>query len=186
VSTGQHDLLPPRAKLTSRAARWATDALTFDDTTVSALARHLGVDRHTCWGAVEAEATRRLADPTRLAGVEVLGVVEHIGRPSRIGDKDRAVTGMVDLTRDRRSWPRHHRARNAPPAASQHFANRSDVSRLQLDPGLKRAPRCEVELDAADAEVLPHLGDSADGRLGLHPGGCVARPWPFPQSLPRP
>jgi transposase len=44
VFTERHDLVPPRAKLTSRAVRWATDALTFDDTTVSALARHLGVD----------------------------------------------------------------------------------------------------------------------------------------------
>jgi len=110
VFTEQHDLLPPRAKLTSRAARWATDALTFDDTTVSALARHLGVDWHTCWGAVEAEATRRLADPARLAGVEVSGVDEHIWRPSRIGDKDRAVTGVVDLTRD----PRRAATRSAP------------------------------------------------------------------------
>jgi transposase len=100
VFTEQHDLVPPRAKLTSRAARWATDALTVDDTTVSALARHLGVDWHTCWDAVEAEATRRLGDPARLVGVEVLGVDEHIWRPSRVGDAQRAVTGMVDLTRD--------------------------------------------------------------------------------------
>ena len=78
--TEQHELVPPRAKLTSRAAAWATDALTVDDTTVSALARHLGVDWHTCWDAVEAEATRRLADPARLEGVEVLGVDEHIVR----------------------------------------------------------------------------------------------------------
>jgi transposase len=100
VFTEQHELVPPRAKLTSRAAAWATDALTVDDTTVSALARHLGVDWHTCWDAVEAEATRRLADPARLEGVEVLGVDEHIWRPSRVGDAHRAVTGMVDLTRD--------------------------------------------------------------------------------------
>ncbi|MDQ6934351.1 MAG: hypothetical protein M3130_03540 [Actinomycetota bacterium] len=80
VFTEQHELVPPRAKVTSRAASWATDALTFDDTTVSALARHLGVDWHTCWDAVEADATRRLADPARLDGVEVLGVDEHIVR----------------------------------------------------------------------------------------------------------
>jgi len=30
----------------------------------------------------------------------VLGVDEHIWRPSKIGDPQRAVTGMVDLTRD--------------------------------------------------------------------------------------
>lgn len=95
-----HDLAAPRARLTSRAIRWATDALTFDDTTVSAIARHLGVDWHTCWDAVEAEAARRVSDPARLQGVTVLGVDEHIWRPSRVGDADRAVTGMVDLTRD--------------------------------------------------------------------------------------
>jgi transposase len=96
----RHELAAPRAKLTRRAIRWATDALAHDDTTVSAIARHLGVDWHTCWDAVEVEASRRVADPARLEGVNVLGVDEHIWRPSRIGDKDRAVTGMVDLTRD--------------------------------------------------------------------------------------
>jgi transposase len=33
-----HDLAPPRMALTVRAVRWATDALSCDDTTVSALA----------------------------------------------------------------------------------------------------------------------------------------------------
>jgi len=68
-------------------------------TTVSALARHLGVDWHTLWGAVEVEATARVDDPARLDGVATLGVDEHIWRPSRLGT-DRAVTSMVDLTRD--------------------------------------------------------------------------------------
>lgn len=45
-----HSVLAPRAKLTRRAITWATDALAHDDTTVSALARHLGVDWHTCSG----------------------------------------------------------------------------------------------------------------------------------------
>ena len=100
VFTERHDLMPPRAKVTTRAAAWATDALTLDETTVSALARHLGVDWHTCWDAVEVEAARRLADPGRLEGAQVLGVDEHIWRPSRVGDANRAVTGIVDLTRD--------------------------------------------------------------------------------------
>ena len=94
-----HDLAPPRAVLTVRAVRWATDALAHDDTTVSALARHLGVDWHTCWSAVEVEARARVGQPERLAGVKTLGVDEHIWRPSRVG-VDRAVTIMVDLTRD--------------------------------------------------------------------------------------
>jgi transposase len=94
-----HEQAPPRMALTVRAVRWAVDALSCDDTTVSALARHLGVDWHTCWDAIEVEARARAADPNRLAGVKTLGVDEHIWRPSRIGF-DRAVTIMVDLTRD--------------------------------------------------------------------------------------
>lgn len=94
-----HPLIAPRAKLTSRAIGWATDALAHDDTTVAALARHLGVDWHTCWDAIEAEAVRRLDEPGRLDGVVTLGVDEHIWKPSHHGG-DRAVTSMVDLTRD--------------------------------------------------------------------------------------
>jgi transposase len=94
-----HPIAPPRAVLTVRAVRWATDALTHHDTTVSALARQLGVDWHTAWSAIRVEAAARVADPARLRNVTTLGVDEHIGRPSRIG-VDRAVTIMVDLTRD--------------------------------------------------------------------------------------
>jgi hypothetical protein len=39
-----------------------------------------GVDWHTCWDAVEAEAARRVSDPARIRGVTVLGVDEHIVR----------------------------------------------------------------------------------------------------------
>jgi transposase len=42
--TETHELAPARALLTTRAVSWATDALADDDTTVSALARRLGVD----------------------------------------------------------------------------------------------------------------------------------------------
>jgi len=95
-----HELIAPRAVLTSRAITWATDALVHDDTTVSALARHLRVDWHTLWRAVKAEAVTRTSRPERLAGVTTLGVDEHIWRPSRQAQTDRAVTAMVDLTRD--------------------------------------------------------------------------------------
>lgn len=36
------------AKLTSREVEWAVGLLLLDDTTVSAIARRLGVNRHTC------------------------------------------------------------------------------------------------------------------------------------------
>jgi transposase len=96
--TESHGLAARRTVLTSRAVAWATNALSYDDTTVSALARHLGVDWHTCWDAIEVEAQARTANPDRLRGVKTLGVDEHIWRPSRIGI-DRAVTILVDLTR---------------------------------------------------------------------------------------
>jgi len=99
VFSETHQIAPSRAVLTVRAVAWATDALAHDDTTVSALARQLGVDWHTAWNAIELEAKARTSNPQRLAGVKTLGVDEHIWRPSRIG-VDRAVTIMVDLSRD--------------------------------------------------------------------------------------
>ena len=64
----EHELTDAPGELTSEPSAWATDALAHDDTTVSALARRLGVDWHTLWDAVEREATRRLGDPARLQG----------------------------------------------------------------------------------------------------------------------
>jgi len=93
-----HPLAAPRSLLTARAVLWAADALQDDDTTVSALARRLGVDWHTLWDALKVEAARRADDPNRLAGVSALGVDEHVWRPGRFG-AGREVTCMVDLTR---------------------------------------------------------------------------------------
>ena len=98
--TEDHPYASARAKLTTRAVDWAIDALRHDDTTVSAIARHLGVAWDTCWSAIKAAATTRLADPSRLENIKTLGVDEHIWRPSKISSVDKAVTVMVDLTRD--------------------------------------------------------------------------------------
>jgi hypothetical protein len=57
------------------------------------------VDWHTAWNAIEVEAKTRVGQTERLARVKTLGVDEHIWRPSKVGT-DRAVTIMVDLTRD--------------------------------------------------------------------------------------
>jgi transposase len=97
--TEDHAYSPKRSKLTTRATEWATDALRHDDTTVSAIARHLGVDWHTAWDAIKTEARRRVKRPERLKGVKTLGVDEHIWRPS-MRSTTKAVTVMVDLTRD--------------------------------------------------------------------------------------
>lgn len=63
-----HPLAGHRAALTRRAITWAVDALEQDDTTVSALARRLGVGWHTLWRAAKVEAAARVARPSRLAG----------------------------------------------------------------------------------------------------------------------
>ena len=57
-----------RAALTRRAIAWAVDALEADDTTVSGLARRLGVGWHTLWRAVKVEAAKRVARLGRLDG----------------------------------------------------------------------------------------------------------------------
>ncbi|MCS6712004.1 transposase [Brachybacterium sp. EF45031] len=98
--TEEHPYAPARAKLTTRATAWAVDALRHDDTTVSAIARHLGVAWDTCWSAIKTAAQTRIADPARLGSIKTIGVDEHIWRPSRISSIDKAVTVMVDLTRD--------------------------------------------------------------------------------------
>ena len=65
-----HDVASPRTVLTTRAVAWATSALSYDGTTVSALARRLGVNWHTAWDAIEVEAKARIGDPSRLKNVE--------------------------------------------------------------------------------------------------------------------
>ena len=98
--TEQHPFAAPRAKLTTRAIDWAVDALRHDDTTVSALARRLGVAWDTCWNGIAHAAKELVIRRGRLSGIRTIGVDEHIRRPSKIAAKDKAVTVMVDLTRD--------------------------------------------------------------------------------------
>lgn len=97
--TESHPLAGPRAKLTSRAVTWATDALARFDTSVSALAHQLGVSWHTTWDAIKPEATRRTTATGRLEGVNALGVDEHVW--SHTGPPGSGmVTGIVDHTLD--------------------------------------------------------------------------------------
>src|SRR5215217_7517617 len=80
VGPGPRSSPTPRAKLTARATSWAVDALRHDDTTVSAIARHLGVAWDTYWSAIKADAQTRIAEPDRLKGIKTIGVDEHIVR----------------------------------------------------------------------------------------------------------
>ena len=92
----------PRAKLTRRALGWALQAIVCQHLTVARVAEGLAVAWNTANDAVLAEGKRLLfSDPSRLDGVRVLGVDEHVRRHTRKGDK--YVTVIIDLTpiRDR-------------------------------------------------------------------------------------
>jgi len=125
----------PRAKLTARATSWAVDALRHDDTTVSAIARHLGVAWDTCWSAIKADAQTRIAEPDRLKGIKTIGVDEHVVRHEallfrmEVGDLDRfavvaagwswrqpvpgGTPGMGGSSRDKVRAVRHYRTGRA-------------------------------------------------------------------------
>ena len=95
-----HPLAPAQAKLTGRAAWWAISCIQRDNASVASIARRLGVDWHTVWDAIAPLLAELADDPARLAGVEVLGVDEHIWHHSpKPGKGPKELTGMVDLTR---------------------------------------------------------------------------------------
>ena len=73
-----HALAPARAKLTARAAWWAISCIQRDNASVASVARRLGVDWHTVWDAIKPLLAELADDPDRLAGVDTVGVDEHI------------------------------------------------------------------------------------------------------------
>ena len=64
------------------------------------MARRLGVDWHTVWEAIKPLLEELADDPDRLAGVDTVGVDEHIWHHQpRPGKGPKEQTGIVDLTR---------------------------------------------------------------------------------------
>ena len=87
----------PRARLSRRGLRWALEGIVCQHLSIARVADGLGVSWNTANDAVLTEGKRVLIDdPTRLAGVRVLGVAEHVWRHTRRGDK--YVTVIIDLT----------------------------------------------------------------------------------------
>ncbi|WP_134772183.1 ISL3 family transposase [Ornithinimicrobium flavum] len=87
----------PRAKISRAGLRWGLVAIVVGHLSMSRVAEGLAVSWNTANDAVLAEGQRLLiADPTRLDGVRVLGVDEHVWRHTRRGDK--YVTVIIDLT----------------------------------------------------------------------------------------
>ena len=94
------ELARPRAKLTTRAAWWAISCIQRDTASVASVARRLGVDWHTVWEAIKPLLAELADDPDRLAGVDTVGVDEHIWHHQpRPGKGPKEQTGIVDLTR---------------------------------------------------------------------------------------
>ena len=95
-----HDLAVPRAKMTVRAAWWAISCIARDNASVQSVARRLGVDWHTVWTAIKPLLDELADDRARLAGVDAVGVDEHIWHHQpRPGKGPKEQTGIVDLTR---------------------------------------------------------------------------------------
>ncbi|WP_092613847.1 ISL3 family transposase [Raineyella antarctica] len=88
---------PSRSKLSRDAITWALKSLVIDRMSVTRIAQALGVAWNTANTAILAAGRALLInDPTRLDGVEVIGVDEHVWRHTRHGDK--YVTVIIDLT----------------------------------------------------------------------------------------
>lgn len=81
----------PRSKLTVRACQWAISQLWREHASINGLRRQLGASWGTVWESIRPLLEAANRDQSRFAGVSTLG-----GR----GPKE--LTGMVDLTRDRR------------------------------------------------------------------------------------
>jgi len=92
----------PRGKLTRDAVLWALKSLVIDRLSVARIAAALAVAWHTVNDAVLTAGRELLiADPSRLDGVEVIGVDEHCWRHPRgqgSAQVERFVTVIIDLT----------------------------------------------------------------------------------------
>ena len=75
----------PRAKLTSRACRWAIEQLRREHASVNGLRRQLGTGWRTVWESILPLLAAADADPTRFTGVEMIGVDDPRGLRSMRG-----------------------------------------------------------------------------------------------------
>ena len=98
----EHDerMCAPRARLGTRAIRWAIRQLRFEGATTCGLARQLATTWNTVWSHIKPCLQAASDDPARFAGVQVLGVDEHVWHhQDRRRRGPRELTGIVDLTR---------------------------------------------------------------------------------------
>src|SRR5215211_6638344 len=166
-----HALAPSRAKLTVRAAWWAISCIQRDNASVASAARRLGVDWHTVWQAIKPLLEELADDRARLAGVDAVGVDEHIWHHQpRPGKGPKEQTGIVDLTR-RNGKPRARLLDLVPGRSGKVYADwlrsrgnafTAGIGTATLDPFRGYANAIRDELDDAtavlDAFHLVRLG----------------------------
>jgi transposase len=93
--------IPPRASLTTRAARLACQRAGRDGKSVAVVAWDFGVGWGTVMRAVAEHGNPLVDDPARLAGVAALGVDETAYLAATASHPTEFATGLVDLTRRR-------------------------------------------------------------------------------------
>ena len=96
----KHSVCTPRARLGTRAIRWAIRQLRFEGATIAGLARQLATTWNTVWSHIKPCLQAASDDPARFAGVRVLGVDEHVWHhQDRRRRGPRELTGIVDHSR---------------------------------------------------------------------------------------
>ena len=92
--------LPAAGLLAVWACWWAISQLRAEYPSISGLARQLGTTWRTVWRRIAPVLEAMADDPSRFDGVTSLGVDEHLWHHVDERHRPRALTGMVDLTRD--------------------------------------------------------------------------------------
>jgi transposase len=92
-------VIAPRAALTARGRAEICRRVGEDGASVAAVAREFGIGWRTAMAAVREHGTPRVDDPTRLDGVEALGLEETAFQAASAKRSTSFVTGIVDLTR---------------------------------------------------------------------------------------
>ncbi|HET7406285.1 MAG TPA: ISL3 family transposase [Actinomycetales bacterium] len=174
------DVAAPRALLSTRARWWAVRQLRREHASVAGLARQLGTTWRTVWRSVKPLLEMMADDESRFGGVSVLGVDEHVWhhvstKPATDGGRGpKELTGMVDLSRDRKGKTRARLLDLVPGRSgavyaqwlrSRNDAFRAGVQVATLDPfhGYKNALDDELEdaIAVLDAFHIVKLGTHA-------------------------
>lgn len=87
----------PRAVLTERAGRWATDRIAAVEATPTSAGRELGVVWSTVWRHVERHARARVDAPDRVGEVVQIGFDETVMSPAKRHRARRFVSSAVDV-----------------------------------------------------------------------------------------